>query len=311
MGFLPLWARLARRAPALANRLSSGPSAGLLRRLGGLTEHRPLPRFAARGHGLPVAAGPADGTRVALWVDTFTAAFAPQLAQAALDVLSAAGLRVLVVPGDRCCGLTWVSSGQLGIARRVLRRTLDALAPAAAAGLPIVGIEPSCIATLRTDLPGLFPDDPRAAAVAAGAVSVPEALRLHAPDWLPPRRLSGPVAILVHCHQHATTGASAELRLLERCGALPQILDAGCCGGAGAFGFEREHYDTSVAVARTGLLPALAGLAPGTPLVADGFSCRGQTEHLTQRRPAHVVELLHRLLTLDTGSVENWSSERT
>jgi Fe-S oxidoreductase len=275
-----------------------------------LTEHRALPRFVARGSCLPAAAGPPAGSRVALWVDTFTAAFAPQLAAAALEVLAAAGLRVYVVPGDRCCGLTWISTGQLGIARRVLRRTLDVLAPAAAAGLPIIGIEPSCAATLRTDLPGLFPDDPRAGAVAAAVVSVPAALQAHAPDWAPPGKLSGPAGIVVHCHQHATAGAAAELRLLARCGAAPRILDTGCCGGAGAFGFEREHYGISVAVARTGLLPALDDLPPGTHLLADGFSCRGQIEHLTGRRADHVVELLHRLLILETVAVENWSRER-
>jgi FAD/FMN-containing dehydrogenase/Fe-S oxidoreductase len=307
MGFLPVWTRLARRAPGLANAVTQGPGSALLRRLGGLTSERALPRLAPRGPGLPGAAGPETGTRVALWVDTFTAAFAPQLATAAVDVLSAAGLRVMVVPADRCCGLTWIHTGQLGIARRVLRRTLDALAPAVAAGMPVVGLEPSCAATLRTDLPGLFPDDPRAAEVAAAVVSVTQVLDRYAPEWRPPATAPGAVALVVHCHQHATTGAAADLRVLQRCGATPRVLETGCCGGAGAFGFEREHYATSVAVAGTGLLPALADLDPDTELVADGFSCRTQTAHLTQRRAIHMVELLHRLLVPATPKVENWS----
>ncbi|HEX3614469.1 MAG TPA: FAD-binding and (Fe-S)-binding domain-containing protein [Sporichthyaceae bacterium] len=304
MGFLPVWARLARRAPGAANLFSRGPTGRLLRRVGGLTEHRPLPRFAPRSTPLPAAAGPEAGPRVALWVDTFTAAYAPHVAAAAVDVLAAAGLRVLVVPGTQCCGLTWIHTGQLTVARRVLARTLDVLGPAAVSGTPIVGLEPSCLAALRTDLPGLFADDPRAAAVAEVAVSLSQALERLAPDWRPPGRLSGPVAVLVHCHQHATAGAAADLGLLERCGATTRLLDSGCCGGAGAFGYEREHYETSVAVARAGLLPALQALEAAVPVVADGFSCRGQTAHLTQRRVVHVVELLHPLLASDTNRWE-------
>jgi len=227
-------------------------------------------------------------------VDTFTAAFAPHLAGAALDVLSAAGLRVQVLAGRPCCALTWVHSGQLTVARRVLRRTLDALAPSAAAGVPIVGLEPSCIAALRTDLPALLADDARVGTVAAAVLSVAEALERLAPGWPPAGRVhsDGPVIAQVHCHQHAERGFGSERRLLAAAGVELQVLDAGCCGGAGAFGFEREHYDVSVAVARHGVLPALAAVPDNAVVLADGFSCRGQLAHLTQRRIVHLVELL-------------------
>jgi Fe-S oxidoreductase len=262
-----------------------------LRRAAGLTDARPLPRFAPSA-ALPAVAGPPGGTPVALWVDTFTAAFAPHLARATLQVLTTAGLRVRVVAGHPCCALTWVHSGQLGIAKRVLRHTLDSLAPVAAAGLPIVGIEPSCLAALRTDLPELLADDPRAATVAGAVLSLAEALERHGSAPLGRVEPAGPVLAQVHCHQHAGPGYGAEVRVLRAAGVDVQVLDAGCCGGAGAFGFEREHYDVSVAVARHGVLPALADAPVDAVVLADGFSCRGQLTHLTDRRIVHLAELL-------------------
>jgi FAD/FMN-containing dehydrogenase/Fe-S oxidoreductase len=288
MGWLPVWARAARRFPTLANLVGRSRA---LRRAAGLTDQRALPPFVM-GAALPATAGPVDGPSVALWVDTFTGAFAPHLAAATMRVLAAAGLRVRVVDGRPCCGLTWVHSGQLGMAKRVLRRTLDALAPLAAAGIPIVGIEPSCLAALRTDLPDLMAEDPRAALVAGAVLSLAEAVQRFAPDWAPRLDLDHPVLAQVHCHQHAGAGYGAETRLLAAAGADVRVLDAGCCGGAGAFSFEREHYDVAVAVARHGVLPALSAAPDNAVVLADGFSCRGQLTHLTDRRIVHLVELL-------------------
>ena len=252
-----------------------------------------MPSFATGVR--PQATGPASGLRVALWIDTFTASFAPAVAVAASEVLAAAGLRVLVVPGSPCCALTWITTGQLGVARRILRRTLDVLAPAVAAGLPIVGLEPSCTSTLRADLPGLLAADPRAASVAAATVTLAEALERYAPGWNPPRPVEVPggrVVSQVHCHQHAVLGFGAERRLLDRLGVDHAVLDAGCCGLAGSFGFEREHHKVSVAVAEQGLLPALRAVGPGATVLADGFSCRTQITHLTGRQAVHMAELL-------------------
>jgi FAD/FMN-containing dehydrogenase/Fe-S oxidoreductase len=288
MGWLPLWARPAGRWPAVAN--LAGRSK-LLRRAAGLTDQRPLPRFAPAAR-LPARAGPADGPQVALWVDTFTAAFAPHLAGATLRVLAAAGLSVQVLPGRPCCALTWVHSGQLGIAQRVLRRTLDVLAPVAAAGLPVVGVEPSCTAALRTELPELLARDPRAAVVAGAMRSLAETLEQHAPAGIGRVDLDAPVLAQVHCHQHAGPGYGAEERVLRAAGVDVRVLDAGCCGGAGAFGFEREHYPVSVAVARSGVLPALTAAPDNAVVLADGFSCRSQLAHLTDRRIISLAELL-------------------
>lgn len=296
MGWLPLWARLAGAAPGAVNAATRANLTGrLIRRAGGLTEARPLPAFAPRGgrRGLPPVAGPADGPRTALWVDTFTAAFAPHLAGAALEVLAAAGVRTYVAPGSPCCALPWISTGQLGVARRVLRRTLDVLFPVAEAGLPIVALEPSCAATLRSDLPELLPGDPRSGAVAREAGTLAAALARLAPGWRPPHPVAAtPLVSQVHCHQHAVLSYAPEAELLDRCAPGHTVLDAGCCGLAGSFGFEREHYALSVAVAENGLLPALGRADGSAAVVADGFSCRTQLAHLTDRRVVHLAELL-------------------
>ncbi len=291
LGWLPTWARLAARRPGAVNRVANSRVLGrVLRRAGGVTRERALPAFTA-GPDLPRQAGPVDGPRVALWVDTFTAAFAPQVARAGLDVLVAAGLRVEVVPGRPCCGMTWIHSGQLNKARRVLRRTVDRLAPLATAGVPVVGLEPSCTAALRGDLPGLLAEDPRARAVADNLLSVAQALTTLAPDWRPSAVPAGPVVAQVHCHQHAEGGYAEDAALLTRYGVDLRVLDAGCCGLAGAFGFEREHYELSVDIARRGLLPALEAVPEGVVL-ADGFSCRMQVTHLTDRQVSSFSELL-------------------
>ncbi|MGQ0846169.1 MAG: FAD-binding and (Fe-S)-binding domain-containing protein [Sporichthyaceae bacterium] len=286
LGWLPVWARLAAQAPAAANALAKRPT---VRRAGGVALERTLPLFSA-GPDLPAVAGPVDGPRVALWIDTFTAAFAPHLARAGLEVLAAAGLRAQVVAGRPCCGMTWIHSGQLGIARRVLRRTVAALAPLAAAGVPVVGLEPSCTAALRSDLPALL-DGAQAKAVGAAVLSVAEALARYAPDWRPAAPPAGPVLAQVHCHQHAEGGYSADAALLRTYGVDLRVLDTGCCGLAGAFGFERDHYDLSVRIGRAGLVPALAA-SPDAVVLADGFSCRTQVDHLTGRQARHLVELL-------------------
>ena len=291
LGWLPVWAAVASRAPAAVNKLTNHQVLGrAVRRLGGVAPERSLPRFTG-GPRLPERAGPPGGPPVALWVDTFTAAFAPQVARAAMDVLAAAGLRVQVVPGRACCGMTWIHSGQLGTARRVLRRSLDRLAPPAAAGVPVVGLEPSCIVAMRSELPDLLADDPRATLVANNMLSVAQALLRFAPHWRPKTVPTAPVLAQVHCHQYAEGGYSAEAELLARFGVDLRVLDTGCCGLAGAFGFEREHYDLSVAIARNGLLPALEG-SPEAVVLADGFSCRTQVGDLTSRKAKHLVELL-------------------
>jgi FAD/FMN-containing dehydrogenase/Fe-S oxidoreductase len=312
LGWLPRWAALAARAPGLANALLGAPVlAGLAKRLGGIDRRRPLPSFAAQTFrewfsARPVEPGtfphrPAQpgafshpparpGMPVLLWVDTFTDHFTPEVGRAAVGVLEAAGYAVQITAEPVCCGLTWVSTGQLDGARRQLRRSLQALDPALQAGHPIVGLEPSCTAVLRGELASLLPADPRVHAVQAATHTLAELLTA-TEGWAPPD-LSGVRAVAQpHCHQHAVMGWRADAELLARAGAEVRPV-GGCCGLAGNFGVERGHYDVSVAVAQTALLPAVRALDPGAVVLADGFSCRTQLDQLAGVPSLHLAQLL-------------------
>ncbi|MDD9377120.1 FAD-binding and (Fe-S)-binding domain-containing protein [Streptomyces sp. ZAF1911] len=233
------------------------------------------------------APGPGPGAVVTVWPDTFTEYLAPEAGHAALRVLRAAGLEPRVQTGRVCCGLTYISTGRLDTARRVLRRTLDAVGDPQG---PVTVLEPSCAAALRTDLPALLPEDPRAPRLAAAVRTFAETLEEYAPHWQPPR-LDRPVAGQTHCHQHAVLGDAADRRLRERAG-LTGELSGGCCGLAGNFGFEPGHHEVSVACAEEQLLPSLRAAAPGTEVLADGFSCRTQIAQLAGGRARHLAEVL-------------------
>ncbi|MBB4784712.1 FAD-binding and (Fe-S)-binding domain-containing protein [Streptomyces rapamycinicus] len=311
MGWLPVWLRAAsllRAAPA-ANALAGvSPLATLAKRLGGIAPERDIPelahepftrwwrdrvREAARETGAGAGSGsgrPERGRTVVLWPDTFTNHLSPSVGRSAVAVLEAAGLRVVVPPKPVCCGLTWVSTGQLDRARTVMRRTLDVMAPALDAGLPVVGLEPSCTAALRTDLPELLTTDPRAARLAESVSTFAQTLERYAPDWQPPR-IDRPVVGQTHCHQHAVLGDTAERRLRERAG-LTGTLSGGCCGLAGNFGFEDGHYEVSAACAEEQLLPSVRAAEPGTEVLADGYSCRTQLTQLAGQKGRHLAEVL-------------------
>ncbi|MER5869198.1 FAD-binding and (Fe-S)-binding domain-containing protein [Streptomyces sp. NPDC002044] len=256
------------------------------------------------------ATGPGTGTAtpVVLWPDTFTQHLAPETGRAAVRVLEAAGFAVTVPRGPVCCGLTYVSTGRLDRARTVLRRTLDTLdasggtgrtggtdtTGATATATPVLVLEPSCAAALRTDLPALLPDDPRAHRLAAAVRTFAETLEEYAPHWRPPR-IDRPVAGQTHCHQHAVLGDAADRRLRERAG-LTGELSGGCCGLAGNFGFEPGHHDVSVACAEEQLLPSLRAAPDAALIQADGFSCRTQIAQLGGVRARHLAELLDEAL---------------
>jgi FAD/FMN-containing dehydrogenase/Fe-S oxidoreductase len=233
--------------------------------------------------------GRARALDVVLWADTFTDHFTPEHAGAALEVLEGAGLRAGVIDRTACCGLTWVSTGQLGAARREMRRTLDVLHPYAEAGVTVVALEPSCLATLRSDLPELL-DDPRAAAVAANTRTLAETLTA-VDGWRPPDLSGTEVVVQPHCHHASVLGWAVDEALLARTGASVTRV-AGCCGLAGNFGVERGHYEVSVAVAEQHLLPAVRAAGPGAVVLADGFSCRTQLDDLAGVRSLHLAELL-------------------
>jgi hypothetical protein len=216
LGWLPRWARLASRAPAPVNAaLRNGPLAGLAKRLGGIDARRQLPQFATQSFrdwfaGHP----PRAGAPVLLWVDTFTDHFAPEVGRAAVQVLEAAGYSVEITGKPVCCGLTWISTGQLSGARRQLRRSLEALDPAVRLGTPIVGLEPSCTAVLRGEIADLLPGDPRAGKVRAATRTLAELLA-QTKTWAPPDLTGVHAVAQPHCHHHAVMGWHTDSALLR------------------------------------------------------------------------------------------------
>ncbi|WP_327290657.1 FAD-binding and (Fe-S)-binding domain-containing protein [Streptomyces sp. NBC_01198] len=304
MGWLPVWLKIAARFARPVNFLGRvRPTAWVAKRIAGIANERDMPELAPEtftrwwdtddtngGRRGPADGSPGAARTVVLWPDTFTDHLSPEVGRAAVRVLRAAGLHVTLPPAAVCCGLTWVSTGQLDRARTVMRRTLDRLAPVLDAGLPLVVLEPSCAAALRSDLPELL-GAPRAARLAASVRTFAEALEEYAPGWDPPR-LDRRAVGQTHCHQHAVLGDAADRRLRERAG-LTGDLTGGCCGLAGNFGFEAGHYEVSAACAQEALLPALRAAGPDAAVLADGFSCRTQIAQLAGGPTArHLAEVL-------------------
>ncbi|WP_203337284.1 FAD-binding and (Fe-S)-binding domain-containing protein [Nocardioides limicola] len=297
LGALPRWLRLARPVAPLVNAAIRVPFlARVAKASAGIDPQRGLPALG-RGR-LPV--GDSD-PEVWVWADSITAGMTPQAVHAAVRVLRSAGLRVGVVGPQACCGLTWVATGQLDQARARMRAAVDDLHPLVAAGTPVVGLEPSCTATMREDAVRLL-DDPRAAEVAAGVRTLAEVLteRLEAGAWSPPDLTGETVVAQPHCHHASVLGWAADEALLKAAGAEVRKVD-GCCGLAGAFGMEAGHYEVSVAVAETSLLPAVRDLVDGVVL-ADGFSCRHQLADLADVRALHLAELF------DPGEPQRYST---
>ncbi|WP_033289471.1 FAD-binding and (Fe-S)-binding domain-containing protein [Amycolatopsis jejuensis] len=293
-GRLPTWLRLIQRIPGLAavvNALMTvRPLEKALLALAGADPRRHAPRFARRSFTRSPRRTPAEGPEVVLWADSFSDGMDTDVAEAVATVLSDAGYRVRVPSKRPCCGLTWITTGQLDTARRKLRDLVGTLLPYAEAGIPIVGVEPSCTAVLRSDLTDLFPDDPDAETVSAATTTLAELLA-NTDGWQAPDLSGVTVVAQPHCHHHSVMGYETDRALLEAAGARLTTL-AGCCGLAGNFGMERGHYDVSVAVAENALLPALKD-NPDAVFLADGFSCRTQADQLAGIRGVHLAQLLN------------------
>ncbi|MEV6348975.1 FAD-binding and (Fe-S)-binding domain-containing protein [Actinoplanes sp. NPDC051851] len=289
LGWLPRWSRLASRMPRLANLMTSLPGIrGLALFVAGVDSRRSIPTFADktfRSGFVPKKVG----KPVILFVDSFTDHFAPEIAQAAVDLLTDAGYAPQVASRKACCGLTWITTGQLDAARRILGTTVAELAKAADQGIPIVGLEPSCTGVLRGDAVELV-DNEAARTVAKATHTVAELLAA-TPGWEPPSLSGVRVIAQPHCHHHAVMGWEADAKLLKKAGATVKRL-GGCCGLAGNFGVERGHYEVSVAVAEQQLLPALEAAEEGDVFLADGFSCRTQADDLADVTGVHLVQLL-------------------
>ncbi|MFI8232944.1 FAD-binding and (Fe-S)-binding domain-containing protein [Streptomyces sp. NPDC085900] len=303
MGWLPAVAQAVGRArlgPAV-NALTHTP--GLSRAAVAVAgvENREVPLFARRTlqqwfAGRRETYG--DGTRgsVLLWPDTFTNFFHPHIGQAAVELMERAGWRVVLPQEPLCCGLTWISTGQLSVAERVLKRTVRALAGHVRAGGLVVGMEPSCSTVFRSDMGDLFPGDRDVRRLSDQTVTLAELLVDHSPGYEPPQvpDRSARAVAQVHCHQHAVLGWDSDQELLRRAGVDVERLESGCCGLAGNFGFERGHLEVSEACAERVLLPRLRKEDASTVVLADGFSCRTQVHEFDSggHEAVHVAELL-------------------
>ena len=304
LGWLPRWMsvidKMPRVAPAVINRtLANRSLSRLLLGAAGVDKRRRAPSFPPSTfhrwwRTRPHRPAPQQPDPVVLWVDSFTDGMNPAAARAAVTVLESAGYQVIVPAEVACCGLTWITTGQLDGAKRRLLGLLAVLEPFAAQGIPIVGLEPSCTAVLRSDLIELLPDDPRSAAVAGATRTLAELLtsRAGTPNgWKPPDLTGIELIVQPHCHQHAVLGFAIDEKLLTGWGATSTVL-AGCCGLAGNFGMEKGHYEMSVAVAENALLPALRQRAANSIVLADGFSCRTQIDQLAGLPSLTLAELL-------------------
>jgi Fe-S oxidoreductase len=298
------------RAGGLANRAASfAPGRALMQRFLGIHRDRPLPAFApesfpgwwARRRATDRSF--ADGAKASsprgdavLFHDTFTDFYHPEVGRAAVRVLEALGYNVTVVKQAMCCGRPAISKGLLPLAQHWARRNVDVLLPYAQRGVPIVGTEPSCLLTFRDEYPDLLRDE-ASRTVAGQAVLLDELIaRLAQEDEeviaIFRDDLEQEVLLHAHCHQKALVGAEPTLVALRLAGYRPRLIDTGCCGMAGSFGFEAEHYETSRAMGALRLFPAVEAAASDVPIAITGVSCRQQIGHFTSRKPKHAVELL-------------------
>jgi FAD/FMN-containing dehydrogenase/Fe-S oxidoreductase len=286
MGLIYWWAGIAQHAPRLANALMR-----LGKPFAGVARERKMPRFAretfrqrflSSGRGRRAAAAP---RRVVLWTDTFNNHFTPDTLSAAADVLERAGYQVEIPRKRLCCGRPLYDWGFLDRAKGLLRETLDSLDEE----IPVVGLEPSCVSVFRDELPNLFPDDPRALKLSRSVLTLSEFLMLENVEF---PRLEKRALVQAHCHHKSVMRFDAEEAALRKMGLDHTHPDSGCCGMAGAFGFEARHYDLSMKLGERVILPMVREADPETLIIADGFSCREQIEQATGRKTLHFAEVL-------------------
>jgi Fe-S oxidoreductase len=330
MGTVPLTARLATRMPRAVNGLLRAPVLGRVAlRVGGITTRRPPITFASPAFRRSATARDAgrrdryDAT-VVVWPDTFTDAFDPRLGHDVVALLESAGERVAIPSGWGCCGRPLYDSGMLGVARGWLRRLVGVLDPWSSRGIPVVVPEPSCLSAFRDELPNVLADDPRATRLAELARSPTEHLlaaggadRLgelarspaeHLPaaggaDRLAERHTGQGagrrLVIHPHCQGRAVRATDADAALARRLGFEVSVVDGGCCGLAGSFGFRAEHEAISRVIGLEQWLPAVEaamGQEAGSTLVIDGFSCRTQLDHLGDRHARTLASVLLEML---------------
>jgi FAD/FMN-containing dehydrogenase/Fe-S oxidoreductase len=314
MGLIYWWARLASLAPGMVNFVTRLPLVGpALQLLGGISTRRQMPAFAPEtfkawwARRSPRNLG---GPRVLLWPDTFNNHFHPQTARAAVEVLETAGFHVVVPKASLCCGRPLYDFGMLDTAKSLLREILDVLRPEIAAGTPVVGLEPSCVAVFRDELMNLFPMDEDAKRLSHNTFILSEFLEKKAPGFEVPK-LRRKALVHKHCHHEHIMKFQDEINVLKKMGLDFELLDSGCCGMAGSFGFEAEHYDVSVAVGERVLLPAVRQAPEDSRVIADGFSCREQIAGLTGRGALHLAQVLQMALREGPEGPDDRLPERT
>ncbi|HEX3244635.1 MAG TPA: FAD-binding and (Fe-S)-binding domain-containing protein [Chloroflexota bacterium] len=299
-GLIFLWARLAARAPHLVNTITRTPGlAHLARAIAGIAPERQIPQFARRTFRdlfSERSGGRTSGPDAILWADTFNNHFHPRTATAAVRVMEAAGYQVRVPGQPLCCGRPLYDYGMLDLAKRQLRQILETLREDIRAGTPIVVLEPSCAATFRDELPALLPRDEDALRLSSQTLLLSEFLERAGYE---PPKFGAQALVHGHCHHKSLMRMDAEMSVLRKLGVKAEVLDSGCCGMAGAFGFERDHYEVSVAVGERVLLPAVRAASPDTLVIADGFSCREQIRQLTNRRAYHLAEVLAKAINYE------------
>jgi Fe-S oxidoreductase len=307
-GNIDLWARLASNAPGLVNLTTQLPFLRDIAKLvAGIPQQRSIPAFAPQTFRRWFqgrrrnAARPTNAPPVILWPDTFNNYFLPSTAKAAVEVLETAGYQVLLPRANLCCGRPLYDFGMLDRAQALLLEILDALSPEIEAGIPVVGLEPSCVAVFRDELLNLFPNDARAQALARQTFLLSEFLDSNSQNS-PLPHFNRKALLHGHCHHKSIMKMTAEESLLQRIGIEFQAPAPGCCGMAGSFGFEHDKYEISAAIGELELLPAVRKAPPDWLIIADGFSCREQIAQGSGRHALHLAEVLQ--MALDPPSPE-------
>jgi len=302
-GHIDRWALLASKSPGLANFFTQTPLLrDITRALAGISSKRKIPAFAAesfRSWLKRYRPRNPEAAPVVLWPDTFNNYFHPETAIAAVEVLEAAGYRVTVPEGNVCCGRPLYDFGMLDRAKGLLRRTLSQLSREIADGVPVVVLEPSCASVFRDELLNLFPEDQQAKRFSQQVFLLSEFLEKRASNFQLPS-LARKALVHGHCHQKSIMKMSDEETVMRRMGIDFEMPAPGCCGMAGAFGFEKEKYDVSLAIGELELLPAVRNAPSDCLIVADGFSCREQIQQCTGRPALHLAEVIR--LALDKGA---------
>ncbi|MCU0805604.1 MAG: FAD-binding oxidoreductase [Burkholderiales bacterium] len=307
-GLIGRWAGIAGAMPALSNFVTQAPGLNALaKKLAGIAPQRNLPTFAsetfrhwfgrrAPPRTVPLREGQRQApaaSRVLYWPDTFANFFHPEIPRAAVEVLEAAGCDVSIPAKRLCCGRPLYDHGFLDLAKRELAAVLDALAGEIAAGTPLVGTEPTCIAVFRDELARLFPHDERAQRLAAQTFTFAEYLER---IGFEPPRAAGRALLHGHCHQKSLWGLAADTRLLESMGYEVAAPDTGCCGMAGSFGFHPDRYALSMQIGELAVFPAVRAAADDAVIVNNAYSCREHLAGGTGRRTTHIAELVRRAL---------------